>query len=475
MAGAPVTFPTSTAPGVNLTESGGRLINAYAEPTAPGSRNPWRWTRVAGLRFAQTVGTGEFRGAIIVGSLLYVVNGNKVYTVTKGGSIYTVTALPGTIGGDGAVIMARNMRAPVQILITHSDGMSKVESGTVSDFSDPDLPAASSVDFMDGYFFVSIGDGRVFASGINDVTFNSLDYATAESSPDGLVRAVAFGRDLLLMGTVTTEFWGNTGNATGFPFSRGPVIPIGLKAPQAVAGMGYGFPKPLMWVGNDNVVYRLNGYSPERVSPPVLERLIESVTNPDDLEAIAFVSAGRGFWVLSGPSWTWVFDMDANNWHERQSYGSDRWRAHYAANAFGEWVTFDRDTAKMFAIDRNYRYEDDQPLVWEVRSTQDHRFPGGIVVNRFSANFETGVGNDTGISPIETNPRISVSWSNDGGRTFGNALLRDLGTQGEQRNIDIWRCGKTGPNGRQWRVQCSDPVEVSLIGAAMDVEARLPT
>lgn len=472
MAGAPISFPLSTSPGVNATENGGRLINAYAEPLSQGARNTMRWIRAAGLRLATLVGTDTFRGALTVGTVLYVINGNKAYTVTKTGSTYTPTELTGTVGGSGPVIMARNMRATTQILIVHSGGMSKIEAGDVDDFSDVDLPAANSVDFMDGYFFVTSGDGRVFASAINDITFNSLDYATAESSPDGLVRAVSFGRDLLLMGTATTEFWGNTGNATGFPFSRGPVIPVGLKAPHAVAGFEVGFPDPIMWVANDNTVRRLNGYTPEIVSTAALERLIEIAGT--DLEASVYNAAGRSWWVLSGPTWTWAMDMRTGNWIERQSYGSDRWRAHFGAGCFGEWLTFDRDSAKMFAVDGLYRGEDTNPLIWEARSTQDHRFPGRLLVHRASFNFVTGVGRDTGIDPIETNPRVSISWSNDGGRTFGNELLRELGTQGEQRSIDIWRCGLTGPNGRQWRLRCSDPVEVSMIGGAMEFDPVKP-
>lgn len=472
MAGAPVTFPNSTAPGFNSTENGGRLINAFAEPLSQGARNVMRWIRAAGLRPTTTIGNADFRGALPVGSVLYVINGDKAYTVTKAGSVYTATALSGTVGGTGPVIMARNMRVTPQILVVHSGGMSKIEGGVVDDFSDVDLPALNSIDFMDGYFLGTSGDGRVFASGINDVSFNALDYATAESSPDGLVRGVSFGRDYLMMGASTIEFWGNTGNAVGFPFSRGSVIPVGLKTTLAVAGFEINFPDPIQWVANDNTVRRLNGYVPEIVSTPTLERLIELAGT--DLEASVYVAAGRSWWVLSGPTWTWAMDMRSGAWHERQSYGSDRWRVHYGAGCFGEWLTFDRSSAQMFAVDANYRREDTQPLIWEVRSTQDHRFPGRILVNRFSANFVTGVGRDTGIDPIETNPRVSVSWSNDGGRTFGNELLRELGSQGEQRSIDIWRCGLTGPNGRQWRLRCSDPVEVSLIGAAMDAEGVQP-
>lgn len=172
MAGAPINFPASTAPGVNSTENGGRLINAFAEPLGQGARNAMRWIRAAGLRPTTLVGAAEFRGALTVGTVLYVINGDKAYTVTKAGTSYSATELAGTVGGSGPVFMARNMRATVQILIVHSDGMSKIEAGVVTDFSDPDLPAINSIDFMDGYFLATSGDGRAFASGINDVTFN---------------------------------------------------------------------------------------------------------------------------------------------------------------------------------------------------------------------------------------------------------------------------------------------------------------
>jgi len=84
----------------------------------------------------------------------------------------------------------------------------------------------------------------------------------------------------------------------------------------------------------------------------------------------------------------------------------------------------------------------------------------------------TGVGNDRGISPIETDPVVMISWSDDGGRTFGNPVRRRLGSQGETTPININGAGLTKQFGRQWRLQVADPVEVSLLGGAMDLEAR---
>lgn len=467
-----IIFPPSTAPSRNPTENGGRVINGFAERAPMGSRSEYLFRRGPGLNPAFIAGEAEPRGAILVGTVLYVVNGEHVYSITKAGTEYTVTQLSGTIGGQGPVFAAHNMRSPTpQTLFVHSDGMAQIDGSSVAPFSDADLPAVNAITFMDGYFFVTSADGRVFSSDLNDDEFNGLNFVRAEASTDGLVRPVAFGRDLLLMGETTTEFWGNTGNPTGFPFSRGPVISIGLYGPYAVAGAEPGFPAPLMWVGSDRAVYRLDGYTPNRVSTPHIDRLLETAGRTD-LFASVYVADGHACWVLSSSDWTLVYDMGTGEWHERQSYLSHNWRAVFGVRAFDEWLTFDRTSGQVFRIDPTFRREGTQPLVFELRSSQLHRFPGRVGVPRASFDFVTGVGNDTGIFPIETNPRVAISWSDDGGRTFGNPLLRELGTQGETRRVDVHRTGLTSRNGRQWRLQVSDPVECVFIGGSMEVEER---
>ena len=468
---AEITFPTSTAPGLNPTESGGRLINWYAEKAPKGSRGSVLWRRAPGLTTRFTTDETEARGAILVGSLLYVISGDKGYSVN---SSFAVTELTGTIGGTGPVFMARNMAATPNVLIVHSAGMSEINTstGAISDFVDGDLPAANSICWIDGYFMVSSAAGKVYQSGINATTFSSVDFTTAEADPDGLVRVVAIGRELAMMGNSTIEIWANAGNATGFAFNRGPVLPVGLKGPQAVTGWEPGFASTLVFVANDNTVRRLDGYTPTRISPPDLERLIEAVEDPDDIEASVHVFSGHPCVVVTGPDWSWVFDLSTSEWWERKSYGLERWRGRFGVTAFDEWLVFDRDSGKVFAVDPNAKTEDDEPLVGDLRSSQTHRFPGRMWVKRASFDFVTGVGIDAGADPIESNPRVLISYSDDGGRTFCVPREFLLGTQGQDVSIDWFRAGTTNRRGRQWRIQVSDPVEISFLGAAMDVEER---
>lgn len=463
-------------------EGGGRLINMVVEKAPAGARGKFIWRRAPGLVAATATATTH-RGSILVGSVLYEVAGTKAYTITKNSAgVYTVVELTGDpIGGTGPVFIDRNMNASPQILIRHSDGYSQINTslGTVADFSDPDLPAGASLNFCGGYFFVVVGDGRCFASGLNAVTFNANDMATAEQSPDGLVRGVRYGRYQLLMGTKTIEFWSNAGNPAGFPFTFATVIPIGLLTAHAVAGFELGFTRGLIFVASDRTVQVLaGGTAAEKISTPDLDRKLEEVADVTDLEMAVFVAAGHSYAVLTcdtgspGSSWSWVYSYPDNTapggWQERRSYGAATWRGRLCVNAFDEWLAFDRTSSALLRIDARAQKEATSPLVWEIWSTLIHAAPTPIEFNRVFFDFMTGVGRDAGINPIETDPRVLVSCTDDGGLTRSNEREGLLGTQGEATTVEFYLEGQSGDIGRQYIIRMSDPVETSLMGGAFD-------
>lgn len=475
---AEIVFPTTTAPGQHPTESGGRLINARVEYAPPGSRSKYAWRPVSGLRSTTTVGTDVHRGALKLGSTLLAVNDDLAYSVTKAGDVYTPVALTGDpIGGGGRVIMARNMKSTPQVMVVTDSGASIIESGAVADFTDADLPQPNSVCFKDGYFFFGIGDGRCFASGINAETVASTDWTRAESSPDGLVAVFSLSNGIALAGENSTEIFANTAEPSGFPFSRAAVLPFGLFGKFAVTGFEEGFTGDPLMVAHDNSVQLIQGFSSQRVSTSDIEALIGAITDRTTLEASCYVEGGQPVYVLSCADWTWEFSPPSNtapaHWRERVSIGDVRWRAGITVNAFDEWLALDETTTDMYRLDASYRREALEQLVWEVRSTQGHRFPGRAAISKASFDMKTGVGIDVGIDPIETNPQVEISWSDNGGVTFGNPLFRSLGTQAEIVPITINNCGLTKQFGRQWRLRVADPVVVALYGGAMQIDERL--
>jgi hypothetical protein len=80
-----------------------------------------------------------------------------------------------------------------------------------------------------------------------------------------------------------------------------------------------------------------------------------------------------------------------------------------------------------------------------------------------------GLATDVTAPPSVQNPTVAISWSNDGGWTWKNPLLRQLGRQATGKNIrvSVKRLGMTGPMGRRWRIDMTDPVNAPFLSAAV--------
>jgi len=467
-----LTFPLNSSPGLEPQESGGRLINCYAEKLNDG-RIIRR--RVPGLRqLFDITGRSHCRGFLEVNGTLIVVLDDRVYTVTEASGIYTVLDR-GALPGSGPVTLARNNKTPTPDIACVADGIAYVLSlsGAPANYPDNDVGSPNAVTSIDGYFVFTYGDARARSSGLNDTAINTLDYAFAESKPDGLFRPVSFRRELYLMGSGTIEVWRNTGNATGFPFSFLDTIPRGLAGPYAVAGFEDGWTNTLIWVGDDSIVYQLNGYTPTRISTHAVERMIEALEDKSDLQASVFMVSGHAFWALSSGAWTWVYDLTTGAWHERKSYGVSRWRGSQSVKAFGKWLVGDLASGKVFEAREDYYREGNDPIPVRLVTQSVGDFPNRTAATRLDLDLVAGTGAAAGLDPIETAPKVSISWSLDGGYTFTQPILREIGAQGRSMTrISVNRLGLIQPAGFCVAIECSDPVHFGVTGAHLDALPR---
>jgi hypothetical protein len=463
MTGIP--FPTSTAPGRRPAEGGGRLINAYAEKLSSGASAQTVIRRAPGLVTFCETSYAAFRGAIYVSPYIYAAFDDKFVTITSAGVVTEIGDAP----GDGTVYFARNNKVPVPDIVAVADGASfLITSSSVTDLGDADLPDSASVCSVDGYFMWAIADGRAFASGINDTTVSSLDFAKAESNPDGLLRGIGFRSQLYLCGSASIEIWSNTGNATGFPFTRATVLPRGLIGADAIAGQDDGFSKQVMFVGDDCQVYALDGYNLSKISTPDLDYIIQSDAAQSAIRCWCYTVDGHPCLVVSGSTWTWVYDLQTSSWHERQSYNFTTWRAHSSVYAFGKWLAADTQAGDIRQITETAFGEAGAPLVFEVTSAQASAFPNRVRVQRADFDFVVAPGVVTGSDPTQTNPVVRIDWSDDGGALWGLPVVRALGRQGEyQTRVTVAPCGLTGAKGRVWRLRVSDPVYAGLLSGDM--------
>lgn len=468
MTGIP--FPTSTSPGENPQESGGRLINCYAEALSAGASAQAVIRRAPGLNAFADTGFENYRGGIFVAPYVYAAMADKVVRVDALGNSALIEGLP----GDQPVDFARNNVVPVPDTVAVSeDGAFIVTVTSVSELSDPDLPPPNSVCAVDGYFFFTISDGRCFASNLNSTAINGLNFTKAESNPDGLLRGVGFQSQLYLCGTASIEVWSNTAEPVGFPFSRATVIPRGIIGRQAITGFEDGFSKQIMFVGDDCQVYALQGYTPSKISTSDLDRLIQRDANKSAIECWSYTQDGKPCLAVSGSTWTWVYDLQTSKWHERKSYNSLLWRASKSIYAFGKWLVGDRSSTRLLEIDGTAYQEVDRPLVVEIESGVVSAFPNRYATLRADFKFVNGTGVVTGAVPTQTDPTCLISWADDGGDAFKVPLVRELGKQGKTAKlVSITRCGTCSPSGKRFKILVSDPVYVALLSGDISPATR---
>ena len=465
MAKRVIPFPTQTAPGANQLEGGGSIVNGYVEEL--GSNGPAKTVirRMPGLTAWGTTGRTGFRGAFLSQGTLYAAFNGKLESFTSAGGASTAV---GNLNGTKRGFFAADNNATPNKFFTDPDGnIATFTSGSVTNgYPDPDLPTPNSLDFLDGYTVFTIADGRAFATDLNSTSVNALSFGKAEAKPDGLLRVVAWGGRLLLCGNLTIEVWTDQA-LTPFAFGRATTIPRGLAGPYCLAGTEDGFSKGPIFVADDNRVYKLQGYTPSPISPPDLDHLIENTADKTTLEATTFMSHGHAFFQLSSPAWTWVCDINTGQWFQAGSYLLARSRRSGGISAFSKWLTGDTASGNILQITDSAFDEAGSPLRMRLESGPVVNFPSGATVARADFYFATGVGVATGIDPTQTDPRVEISWSDDGGFTWSNPVIRKLGRQSQpQQLISLVSCtGRSSWIGRRWRLDVSDPVYASFMFA----------
>lgn len=467
-----IPFATTSSGGVLAYASGGRVVNAMAQPLTGGVQGIV-FCRAPGLRLAFTTDAFRFRGALEVDGGCYVVLSNACYYVTYSGT-YAATLI-GSVPGELPVTIAANNKKPDRdVLCVCEFGVYRLTPTSVAAFSDPDAPGIpTSIAFNGGYFILTYADGTARSSGVNDVTFDPLDFATSESAPDGLLRAIRRGRELILFGSQSVEFWVQNAEVVGFAFSFQTAVKGGIVGAHAITGWEGELPAdvPLFFVSVDNTVKSGTGYTWQTVSSLDVQRDIAAEPSKGLIRMSSFVNTdGVPHVVLHLTNATWVYDTRHQLWHQRQSYGRDNWRIAAAFGAFGKWLGGDTQTGEIFEISADALDEAGQELVWELESAASKQFPSHYTVKAAHFDFATGVGYLPWASEPQRNPQVIVSWSDDGSRTWSNGLQRELGRSGRyNERISIYRAGRPRSQGRRWRLRVSDPVPIAFLGGVMEV------
>lgn len=445
-------------------------VNCFSEKAPTKATEPEALLARAGLEELAQVGNAPIRAVFqkqgLFGDAALILSNTTVYALDPTGSTTTYTgALPGSdlVDIDAGLDADYNSVAR----IATGSAMYLVTAGNVAveDFPVSGGAGASSVCFHKGYWLgVEAGSDAVYYQIPAATTWNALQFASAEYSPDKLVAIRSFGELIALLGESSTEMWRATGNASSplEPYG-GMSYPIGCRSRDtAVNCLG-----TLIWVTDTCLVVSTSGGEPQVVSDNGLAEQIRR-TAAGDLRASPFAKDGHRFYRLTlGGAATWDYDLSTRRWARANSQGQESSRAHLFANLGDTVIAADSTSSQVWRVDPDVRLDGEDTFTMEFTAF----IPPGerpMAVGNIVLHCEQG---DAPLTGQGSAPQAWLQISKDGGKSFGPKKYRDLGATGQSMRKVRW----LGPwvsepeNGLVVRFGISDPIMRRISGVYYNV------
>ncbi len=442
----------------SVPASTARLKNCFPEALPPEAKTPFLLSRAPGVVEWSTVGNGPIYALHAAFGNLYVVSGSSLYEVDRNKN----ATLLGSIGTVGNIDIDSNTDT---VVVVNEPNAFYWDGTTFGQITDPDFTTrgAGDVEFLDNFLlFREPNSGRFFCADLATATsFDALNFATAEGSPDNLVGMKVDHLEAILFGEDSAEIWAAT-SPTGFPFERSlnGYIEIGCLAGRTVQKLD----QSVVWVASDYSVRRLNGVTPIRISTHSIEQFLTGVTT-STLRAWTYSQDGHMFYVLTCSEGTKVYDATTEKWHDRNTYGADFWKAGSHAQAFDLQLVGDSTSNKVgyldpFAYDEYLGIQRMEFVYQPVYAEQRLAFH-----DRFEIVLEAGVGLTTGQG---SDPEVMLDVSDDGGSTWRSLPNKKMGAKGQRRKRVVWYALGSAEQ-RVYRAAVSDPVRVTITDTLLDV------
>lgn len=407
---------------------------------------------------------GNIYGFTSMNNYLYVVCGLNVYRINTNQE----STLIGTLGTAPNRVQLTENGLQVTFLTEAGQAWYYNESdGSFTQITDSDFPASSSICTIDGYTIVSKQESGEFYVSDNRATqtWSALSFATAEAISDNIIKLIAFNRDLYIFGSSSIEIWQSTGVGTP-PFQRisGVFTQQGTIARDSVVADVPG----IFFLGNDNIVYLMNGYQANRISTFGIEYQISQIAYTADAIGFTYTQAGHKFYCLTFPSAnkTFVYDITINLWHERGSFNANssaqvKWACTYGINFNNLTLVNGVEPGKIYSLDLNTHTEDDKLIITEITTPLVLKSYNQFTVSNLILLMRGGVGttkyNEGSI------PKIMLSYSTDGGMTWQERPAALIGETGQwKRQINWTNLGIA----REFifKFKISDPVKRAIAG-----------
>jgi len=452
-----------------------RCVNLYMERNPPDSPFPYTCYPTPGLTLlttaTPTTGTG-WRGLYFASNeKLYGVCGSSVYAIS---STWALTLLGNITSDSGQVQMIDNGTYLVIIDGSSSGWTVKLSDNTFAPLISSGFVGGNTIQFVDGFLVLnSPGTNEWYISTGNEIVFDPTMFASKSGFSDNLVGLQITKRYVYLLGTATTEVWFDAGD-TPFPFDRlpGVFMQYGCTSVNSIAQMD----GDIYWLAQspqgDAIICRTSQFNAAQISTFALDNEMQGYTDLDQAIAFTYQFEGHFFYLITFPvsDVTWQYDLSTQQWNQLSWIDNNgvlhRHRANCYALAYGSPVVGDWENGQLYLWDVNNFTDNGQPIA-RIRA-----FPHGvddssnrIHYQEFIANFE--VGNGAGNVPVP----VFLRWSDTRGLSWGNAVQRSLGKEGEYLTSVQWR--RLGmARDRVFELSWSAPCKTALLGAWVDAQSN---
>jgi hypothetical protein len=309
----------------------------------------------------------------------------------------------------------------------------------------PDSNLAVDVDQLNSYMVVACRNGRFYWLEPGQVVFDALNFATAESSLDGLIAVRRLVDELWFFGVSSIEVWQASGDVNA-PFQRagGRQYERGCLFRDTVRR----FDNAIVWVGEDNIVYRTSN-SPLDIGTPWLSERIAK--RGGDLSAFVTGFDDHKIYVLRIPGQgSFAYDASTQEWSEFQTDGETEWRPHVACDLPVSSLLGDVATGAIWLVDTQSATDAGVKIT--------HRVSGSVALQGRPArtpNISLGVG-------LSANATVNIRWKD--AREEYPAYYEEIEALAPSDIVNVFRCGQAQQPFRTFEVMIDDPVLVRISG-----------
>lgn len=274
---------------------------------------------------------------------------------------------------------------------------------------------------------------------LDPTSWNALNFATAESQPDDLVRIINYLGTLVLFGEYTTEFWDNVGGS-GFPYARsiGSDLEYGLAARWSVAK----FSGSYAFLGQNRegevAVFALDGYGIRKLSNPEFDFIINGYSAPLSATGFGYMLGGHPMYQLNFPAdnKSWLYDDMTGYWTELTFKGNQRHRAELGVDFLNTTIVSDYENGTLYKLEADTLTDDGEAIHMVLRGRHIYIDKAMFGIDRIELGFGSGAGSVNGQGE---NPVAGLRLSKDGGHSWGTQVFSGLGKIGEYTYRCIWR------------------------------------